>query len=266
MDFFINLILRASVETLYLTGMIIVFGLLLGVLRNNSIKNFHKSLGMKAIMITGVIGVPIHELSHAVLSLAFRHDIRRIKLFQKPDSNGVMGYVDHSYNPNSLYQQIGNFFIGVAPIFGGVITIIALMYLAIPSTYNKFISVLFNSLHITKIGKVTIEGLINSYGMLIKSIFSAENFKNPYFYLFLILSICIASHISLSMADIKGASRGLIVMFLLLVVINAFGLSIDFMDTAILKYNILITGMLVIALILSATTFIISLILSIIKR
>jgi hypothetical protein len=38
------------------------------------------------------------------------------------------------------------------------------------------------------------------------------------------------------------------------------------MDTAILKYNILITGMLIIALILSATTFIISLILSIIKR
>jgi hypothetical protein len=116
MDFFINLILRASVETLYLTGMIIVFGLLLGVLRNNSIKNFHRSLGMNAIMITGVIGVPIHELSHAILALVFRHDIRRIKLFQKPDSNGVMGYVDHSYNPNSLYQQIGNFYRSSADI------------------------------------------------------------------------------------------------------------------------------------------------------
>ncbi|GFZ31727.1 membrane protein [Clostridium zeae] len=266
MEFIVNLLIRALVETLYLTGMIIFFGLILGVLRNNSIKNIYKSLGFNAVMVTGFIGVPIHELSHAILSIIFGHNIRKIKLFQKPDNNGVMGYVDHSYNPNSVYQQVGNFFIGVAPIFGGVISIITLMYFAIPNTYNKFIDILFNSLHITRIGKITIEGLLTSYGHLVKSIFSGENFKNPYFYIFLFVAICISSHISLSMADIKGASRGLIVLFLLLVILNAFGLSIEFMDKAILKYNILITGMLIVALILSTITYIISLGLLVVKK
>lgn len=266
MDFFINLLIRSSIETIYLTGMIIFFGLILGILRNNSIKNIYKSLGFNAVMITGFIGVPVHELSHAILAVIFGHDIRKIKLFQKPDNNGVMGYVDHSYNPNSIYQQVGNFFIGVAPIFGGVITTIALMYFAIPKTYNKFMDILFNSLHITRIGKITIEGLLTSYGHLVKSIFSGENFRNPYFYIFLFVAICISSHISLSMADIKGASRGLIVLFVLLVILNAFGLSIEFMDKAILKYNILITGMLIVALILSAITYIISLGLLVVKK
>jgi hypothetical protein len=62
-------------------------------------------------MVTGVVGVPIHELSHATFALIFGHKIKSIKLFQKPDENEVMGYVQHSYNQGSIYQQAGNFFI-----------------------------------------------------------------------------------------------------------------------------------------------------------
>ncbi|WPC43088.1 hypothetical protein [Clostridium sp. JS66] len=265
MDFIMRILGRTFVETFYLTGMIILIGLILGVLRNNSIKNFQKSFGSNAVMITGFIGVPIHELSHAIFAVLFGHKITKIKLLQKPDENGVMGYVQHGYNQNSIYQQIGNFFIGIAPIFGGVFSIIGLMKFIIPRAYNSFINILFRSLHITVLNKSIIEGIINSYLGLIKVIFSLKNFENPYFYVFLFISICISSHISLSSADIKGASRGLCVIFIILLILNALNLTKYILAIDLIKYNILITGFLMISVILSTITFLVSLILISIK-
>jgi hypothetical protein len=57
MTFVVELLIRTCIETVYLTGVIILAGLLLGVLRNNSIINFQRSFGTKALMITGFIGV-----------------------------------------------------------------------------------------------------------------------------------------------------------------------------------------------------------------
>ncbi|QAT40638.1 M50 family metallopeptidase [Clostridium sp. JN-9] len=260
MTFIIELLIRTCLETVYLIGVIVLFGLLLGVLRNNSIRNFQRGFGTKALMVTGFIGVPIHELSHAVIAILFGHKIVGIKLFQKPDVNGVMGYVQHTYNKDSLYQQAGNFFIGIAPIFGGAVSIIALMKGIIPKAYNGFINILFNSLNITVINKSTIEMIMNSYLGLIKVIFSLKNFENPAFYIFLFTAICISSHISLSYADIKGASRGLLIIFLILFILNALNLSKYILSIDLIKYNILITSILIIALVLSTVTFLISVI------
>lgn len=260
MTFIIDLLIRTCIETVYLTGVVILIGLLLGVLRNNSIRNFQRSFGSKALMVTGFIGVPIHELSHAIFALLFGHKITRIKLLQKPDEKGIMGYVQHSYNQGSIYQQAGNFFIGIAPIFGGAFSIIALIRFIIPQAYNSFINILVKSLHVTVLNKSAIEEIINSYSELVKVIFSFENFQNPYFYVFLFIAICISSHISLSSADIKGASRGLWIIFLILLVLNALNLSKYILAIDLIKYNILITGVLIVALILSAVTFLISLV------
>lgn len=265
MTFVIRLLARSFIETVYISGMVILVGLLLGVLRNSSIRNFQRSFGSKALMITGFIGVTIHELSHAFFAVLFGHRITKIKLLQKPDKNGVMGYVQHSYNQTSIYQQIGNFFIGIAPIFGGISSIIALMHFTIPQAYNKFIHILGESLNITTLNKDTMEGIINSYTELVKVIFSLKNFENPYFYLFLFISICISSHISLSYADIKGASKGLGVIFLIVVILNALNLSKYIFAVDLIKYNVLLTGFLIIAVILSTITFLLSLIFTVIK-
>lgn len=265
MNYFTELLIKTFVETVYLTGMIILVGLLLGVLRTNSIKNFQRSFGSKAVMITGVIGVPIHELSHAIFALLFGHRITEIKLFQKPNENGVMGYVKHTYDPRSVYAQIGNFFIGVAPIFGGIISIVVLMRFIIPQSYNKFIEIIINNFHVSALNKAIIEGILSSNMGLIKTIFSLRNFENPYFYIFLFMAICISSHISLSSADIKGALRGLGVIFIAILILNSLGLAkyVSLLD--IIKYNVLITGFLTVAVILSVVTFLVSLVLRIIK-
>lgn len=261
MTFIIEVLMRTCIETAYLVGAIVLAGLFLGILRNNSIKNFQRRFGSKAIMITGFIGVPIHELSHGFFALLFGHKITDVKLLQKPDANGVMGYVKHSYNPNNIYHQAGNFFIGTAPIFGGIFSIIALMRIIIPRAYDEFISILIKNLQVTVIDKGTIEGILSSYMTLIKVIFSIKNFSNPYFYIFLFIAISIASHISLSSADIKGAFKGLWVIFAVLLIINVLNLSKYVLAFDLIKYNILITGFLIISVMFSIITFLISLIL-----
>ena len=241
-------------------------GFILGFLRDHSMGNFQRSFGWKAVAITAVIGVPIHELSHAIFCALFGHKIKKVVLLQKRDENGVLGYVSHAYNPNSVYQQAGNFFIGIAPIFGGISTIIALMYLMIPRTYNEFINISLNNLNVTKISQGALTGILNSYIDLIKTIFSIKNFASPYFILFLFLAICISSHISLSSADIKGASRGLLMIFLVILVVNVFGFSKFVMAESILKYNIILIGFLIVSLIFSSITYLISLLLSLVKN
>lgn len=266
MNVFIDVLMKTVIETVYLTGAIILIGFFLGVLRNNSIKNFQRSFGMKAVMVTGFIGVPIHELSHAIVAVIFRHHINEVKLLQKPDANGVLGYVNHSYNPKSIYQEMGNFFIGIAPIFGGIISIMTLMRFLIKDSYDKFIQILIQNFHITTLNKEIFNSIVNSYLALIKSIFSLSNFKNPYFYLFMFLAICISSHISLSSADVKGASRGLAIIFIILFLLNIFGIINNVSKFSIERYNIFITSFLCIAVILALITFIVSLIFTIIKR
>ena len=177
-----------------------------------------------------------------------------------------MGYVQHSFNPDSVYQQAGNFFIGIAPIFGGAFSIIAFMKLIIPQAYNSFINILVKSLHIIALNKITIEGIMNSYLGLIKVIFSLKNFENPYFYIFLFIIICISLHMSLSSADIKGASMGLLFIFIILFILNALNLSKYITTIDLIRYNIFIIGILIIAVFLSAITFLISSILLIIRE
>ena len=83
MDYLLTLLIRASVDTLYMTGMIILVGFILGFLREHSMANFQRSFGWKAVAITAVIGVPIHEMSHAIFCFIFRHKIKKVVLTTK---------------------------------------------------------------------------------------------------------------------------------------------------------------------------------------
>ena len=264
--FIIDLFIKTGLETVYLTGAIIFVGLLLGFLENQSNRNFQRSLGRNTIMVTGVVGTPIHELSHALMALLFGHRIVDIKLFQRPDQNGVMGYVNHSYNSKNIYHQVGNFFIGIAPIFGGLLVIMVLMVLLIPQVFESFMTVLAAGMTVDTLSISSFSGVFTAYLELVKLIFSWANFQNLTFYLFLLLSICISSHISLSPADMKGAFKGLIFIFLILLLLNAIGLFQSILVIDVLKYNVLITSFLMIAVIFSLITFIISLISRILVR
>lgn len=257
---FIDLLTKAGLETLYFTGAIIFVGLLLGVMQTVSTRNLSRSLGRNTVMVTGIIGVPVHELSHALAALIFGHRIKAVKLFQRPDKDGIMGYVQHTYNTRNLYQQMGNFFIGVAPILGGLLAIMGLMFFLMPQVWTSFMSIIAQSMTIETIGTDAVMTMLSSYLELVKLLFSWENLKSIQFYVFLFFSVAIASHISLSPADMKGSLKGLVFIFVVLLILNVVGLSQSILAFDMIRYNLIITSFLMIAVIFSFITLMISLI------
>ena len=89
------------------------------------------------IYITGAIGTPIHELSHALMCVLFGHRITEVKLFQPNSDDGTMGYVMHTSNSKNIYQQVGHYFIGVAPIFVSSVLLFLALKHCIPTAYKE---------------------------------------------------------------------------------------------------------------------------------
>lgn len=239
-----NILLKTLVDLSWFIGVIVIIGLVLGFLRNKSMYNYQRKFGRKAIYITGIVGVPIHELSHLIIAKIFGHKIKEVKFFQANTGDGTLGYVNHSYNPKNIYHQIGNFFIGIAPILCGSLFIILLLKIFVPAALEST------------------NDLLSANGLFIflKNIFSLSNFKRPEFYLFLYLVFSICSHISLSKADIKGAFIGVIFIFLILLIFNIINLNL-FSYLNMVKYNLLLTNVLIISVIFSSINLLISFIL-----
>jgi len=143
----------------------------------------------------------------------FRHHIDSLSLFRPNFDSGKLGEVVHSYNPRNLYHQIGNFFIGAAPIIGGVIVLSLLFRWLLPNGTEliKNISAL-NFSDPFKTGQAIIE--------LTKDLFSPVNVQSWRFWLFIYVSFAVSSHLAPSWADQKTMWKGLVWLVLVLLVVN----------------------------------------------
>ena len=230
--YFVVIILSKTIIDLFrLFGSIIIFGFILYVLSSVTRRIFAKTLGSKTeVYITGWIGTPIHELSHALFCIIFRHKINDIKLFNS--KSDTIGYVLHSYDSRSWYQQMGNFFIGVAPIIIGTFIVYLLFMLLAPELKNNIFEMpnlkykqMFNSEILSVIYYSISNIFIYTYNIfmnIIRNFAIYFPFKSITFWIFLYLSISIASHMELSPADISHAWKGIIVIFALSLIINTF--------------------------------------------
>lgn len=70
------------------------------------------------------------------MCIIFKHEIIDMKLLNTKNESGVLGYVNHRYNPQSIYQRVGNLFIGLGPIYSGIAALILSMYLLLPKTFD----------------------------------------------------------------------------------------------------------------------------------
>lgn len=198
-------------QLIFSVGILVAFGVLIYIL----LKLFCKitgSTGTKILLITGVIGTPVHELSHALMCIIFGHKVIEIKLYQPNSNDGTLGYVKHTFNPKNLYQQIGNFFIGVAPIIFGSGILLLLMYSFVPSIYSLVTSELqFVSLLSTDFFDFsTYAGYFDLFLEIFYDIINFNNFDNIWWWIFIVLAIMISSHMELSITDIKEGLKGLL--------------------------------------------------------
>ena len=195
------------------------FGLLYYIIREFTCENFVKLIGWKGFMFFSFIGTPIHELAHLITALIFGHEIVDFVLFSpvRAKQTGELGHVNHSYNKKSLYQKAGNFFIGVAPMIVGVITIILLLKFMFPEYTNSIIPQSTGAINLTFILEIPKNMFINIGKLMV--------FNDYRLYLLLFLSINIVLHMSISMADLKNSVIGivsLIIFSFILIFVSVF--------------------------------------------
>lgn len=197
-------------QLLVTVGVIVVFGLLVSLLN----RFFYAGFGRGSITVaylTGWLGVPIHELSHALMCLVFGHRIVEIRLFQIADSDGTLGYVNHSYNPRNLWQRVGNFFIGIAPILCISALLALFARLLIPATLQEMTDII-GGIHVAdgvfEMGRAILLSVGAFFG-------GAATWQ---WWVFLLIGLFLTPHMTLSGADIRGAASGFFTLAILLLV------------------------------------------------
>ncbi|MCQ6962300.1 hypothetical protein [Methanolobus chelungpuianus] len=207
-------------EMLAFVGPVLLLGLLLGSMEKHANKYWGKSLGKTALLMTAWIGVPVHETGHLLMCWLFRHKVTKVKLLDLRGKDGTLGYVKHTYNKKSLYQNMGNFFIGIGPLISANIFLILSMYMLLPGIFEDITGrmLLFSSS--SALGSSGFEYVTGFLTGLLSGLFSLPNASNVNFWIYVFLSLGIASHMALSTADLKGATKGLPAIFLLLVIGN----------------------------------------------
>lgn len=78
-------------------------------------------IGRRLTLSLGVIGIPVHELSHLLMAVAMNHKITAVS-FYSPSSDSSLGYVNHQYR-KSWISPFTLLLIGLAPLLGGAISL-----------------------------------------------------------------------------------------------------------------------------------------------
>ena len=267
----LGLLKTSIILTIGIVCVFLIFGFLLGMIEKRTSRNLMKKFGEKSIIITGIVGTSIHELSHYVMAKIFFHKVTGIKLFTLKIKSNELGHVRHSYNKNSYYQRAGNFFIGIAPIVFGTAIIILLFRLLLPESWTLVVDKFdfHNYINLSKNFNLTdfTSMLFEDSLLVIKTLFSLNNILSISFWIFLFLAISISTHMSLSGADFKGSFSGIIFVFIFSFMMSSILIVVGFTSSEIihwiLTFDILVITFLVFAVIFSLISYVISIILSI---
>jgi len=157
------------------------------------------------LLVTGVIGVPIHELSHALVVSLFGMKIIKIAFFKPDTQSQTLGYVEYLYNPNKLSDRIGLFFIGVSPIIFGSLCIYGLFYFTNTPNLHDFV---VPPEHHSFSMETLMLGATNWSASLLASL---ESWRGV---VIVIFALMIGSHSSPSPADLSGSLKGTFVVLL----------------------------------------------------
>jgi len=263
-----DLVLATLGQMASLFAGIFIFGLLIHFISQLTFKSLDKSFGSKGVYFVAWLGTPIHELGHALFCLIFFHKIDDIKFFKPDPVTGTLGYVYHKWNPRNPWHVLGNFFIGVGPVILGCAVLFAIFYFLIPDS-----SRVWDSINVG-VSEMDSSSTIGSYLTvfqgsalaIISLIFTFSNLSGWQFWVFLYLSICVASNVRLSWADIKGSLSGLGCIVLPFFLINLICLLTGYSSEKFFPYTASLLGavysLLILALIMVLIGFVLIYLLS----
>jgi hypothetical protein len=217
---FIFILFKAvSIQLVGVFGIFFVFGYILSKLQTATQRRYLRSFGWWSILWTAWIGTPIHELSHLLMAKVFRHTIDSFALLKPNPKTGGLGYVNHTYNPNSLFQKVGNFFIGSSPMISGSVILFLLLTYLVPDA-----TIIIDQL--TQLD--TVREIPLTMLAFFQTLFTIDHLQSPLFWLFLYLSFAVCSHMAPSKQDRKGLWEGLGYLSIIIIGINMFAIAIQF--------------------------------------
>lgn len=210
-------------DTLFLAAAIVapfaVFAIVIHWLERAIQLRLSERFGWNAVLWTGWLGTPIHELSHMVACWIFKHKVVEVRFFEPDKKSGRLGYVEHTWVKGNWFQEFGNVFIGIAPLIGGSIALAALLWWFYPDAAMAAVET-SKSLRDGEAETMTVFGQVtSSMWAICAQILSWKHIFLPKFWIFIYLVLCVGSHMAPSRSDYRGASRGALMLLLLVVVL-----------------------------------------------
>lgn len=204
-----ELAVRSLAAFLSTVGVLTLFGLLMGLIEGVSTRYLYQLLGWGGIVLTGFIGTPVHELCHWLMCKVFTLPVAEVALFRPVAgrTDGVLGYVNYSYNPSSLWQRLGCFFVGIAPMLLGTVVLLVLVRLLLPEAFAA-VKVRAGAAARQGSGPVAVAGAVCAGFFAGLGQLRRWGILRGIVCLYLLLSI--STHMTLSPADLRGASAGLV--------------------------------------------------------
>ncbi|PIT86209.1 MAG: hypothetical protein COU33_04455 [Candidatus Magasanikbacteria bacterium CG10_big_fil_rev_8_21_14_0_10_43_6] len=244
-----------AIELLGILGVFFLLGYVLSKLQEATHNNYRNTIGWRGVLCTAWIGTPIHELGHIFFAKVFRHKLGEIHFFRPNKTTGELGHVEHSYDRRSLYQQIGNFFIGAAPMLFGSVVLVMLLYFLVPNAKDIFLPLATSDTSLSFSSLFAIKDIL-------VGLFSMNHISDVSFWIFLYLSFCISAHIAPSKQDRKGMWKGFFWMVLVLIIFNIIPILIGINLTAyvsrIYASITIITALFLYTLIISTLHYLVS--------
>jgi hypothetical protein len=205
------------VQIVFTAGIVGLFGMFISFCN----RCFYDCLGDTAFFImrcVGIIGTPVHEFSHALMCLLFGHRITKVQIYNFKKRTKTLGFVEHTYSRRNPYHQMGNFFIGIAPIVVGGLVVTLLVRILAPWMYNGMMSEISDVM--TATGTDILVEIPKSIASIFISSFSFSNFSSWRWWLCIALAFSISIHMEISRSDIKGGLKGLAVISVMLLVLD----------------------------------------------
>lgn len=166
--------------------------------------------------LTAVIGTPVHELGHAAMCLLFGHRIERMRLWSPRAADGVYGFVEHSYNHRNPWSRLGNLFIGLGPIFSGLLVLWLMLRFCFPAPWASYLVTSRQMLA----GAPSLRSLLEQSVSLLLGMLSAFRTDWIRSLIGLLVMLSVSLHVRLSWQDVKG-SAGAFPLYLLLMSLAA---------------------------------------------
>ncbi|MFH2006453.1 MAG: hypothetical protein ABI333_07705 [bacterium] len=215
MDRALQILSRAGLDfvtqVVTLLGGLALLTVLLHLVERRISRRLSHRFGWRSVLVTGWLGVPLHELSHLGCCWLFRHRIIAVSLLDPDPRTGTLGYVQHAYRQRNLYQLSGNFFIGIAPLLGGSLVLLGALALLLPGARPELTVSSAPSGFGAQLGHVAV-----LTGATLSQMFTWSHLASWQLWVFLILALCVGTHMSPSRPDLSGAVPGLAVLLTLL--------------------------------------------------